>query len=281
MDAGPRLVTDRSFYKDSHPALPGSTRNGGQRLFVDSTMLPRSTSAPARPRRFGRYTALDGLAVLLYLVLPLAVAFLPPGMLAAAATDPAAATFLLNLGIYAVVFVAALLAARRYVARDLRILGTRPWFTIGVLPLMLVAMLIVTVLVVMLAGGVQVSVNQTGLEDMAQQVPWYLTAPLLILIGPFVEEYIFRHLLIGKLSLYVNRWICYTASVLLFAALHIAGREALTFQSLAPYVGLGLVLVFAYAWTANNLMFSYFLHALKNALSVILMYSMDLTSLTR
>ncbi|WP_077489082.1 CPBP family intramembrane glutamic endopeptidase [Sinomonas mesophila] len=244
-------------------------------------MLPRSTSAPVRPRRFGRYTALDGLAVLLYLILPLAAAFLPLGRIAAVAADPTAAVFLLNLGIYAVVFVAALLAARRYVARDLRILGTRPWFTLGILPLMLVAMLIVTVLVVMLSGGVQVSVNQTGLEDMARQVPWYLTAPLLILIGPFVEEYIFRHLLIGKLSLYLNRWICYAASLLLFAALHIAGREAITFQSLAPYLGFGLVLVFAYVWTANNLMFSYFLHALKNALSVVLIYTMDISSLAQ
>ena len=244
-------------------------------------MLPRSPSAPARPQRFGRFTALDALAVLLYLLLPLAVALLPVGRLTALAADPGAGAFLLNLGVYAVVFVVALLAARQYVARDLRILGTRPWFTIGVLPLMLVAMLIVTVLVVMLAGGVQVSVNQTGLEDMTRQVPWYLTAPLLIVIGPFVEEYIFRHLLIGKLSRHVNRWICYTASVLVFAALHIAGREAITFQSLAPYLGLGLVLVFAYVWTANNLMFSYFLHALKNALSVVLMYSLDLSSLTQ
>ena len=53
-----------------------------------------------------------------------------------------------------------------------------------------------------------------------------------------------------------------------------------TFQALAPYLGLGLVLVFAYAWTANNLMFSYSLHALKNLLSVVLIYTVDLSSLT-
>ncbi|GAB4097854.1 type II CAAX endopeptidase family protein [Sinomonas halotolerans] len=235
--------------------------------------------ATARPRRFGRFTVLDALAIVLYLGLPFAVVLVPAESLPGLGSDPLIASYLFNLAVYAVVFVAAMLAARQYVVRDLRILRTRPWFTLGILPLLLVVMLIVTVIVVVMAGGVQVSQNQAGLEEMARRVPWYLTAPLLVLIGPFVEEYIFRHLMIGKLSLYVNRWICYTASVVLFAALHIAGREAITFQTLAPYLGLGLVLVFAYAWTANNLMFSYFLHALKNALSVVLMYSLDISSL--
>jgi membrane protease YdiL (CAAX protease family) len=243
-------------------------------------MLHPTSTQPVKPRRFGRFTAADALAVVLYLGLPLAAAILPLDQLALLRDDPVRGSFLLNVAVYAVVFVAAIIAARHYVARDLRILGTRPWFTAGVLPLLLIAMLIVTVILVMLAGGVQQSVNQAGLEDMTRQVPWYLTAPLLVLIGPFVEEYIFRHLMVGKLSLYLNRWICYAISVALFAALHIAGREAITVQSLAPYLGLGLVLVFAYAWTANNLMFSYFLHALKNLLSVVLMYSMDLGSLT-
>ena len=49
---------------------------------------------------------------------------------------------------------------------------------------------------------------------------------------------------------------------------------------LSSYAPSGLVLVFAYAWTANNLMFSYFLHALKNLLSVVVMYTVDISSLT-
>ncbi|MDQ0258968.1 CPBP family intramembrane glutamic endopeptidase [Sinomonas atrocyanea] len=244
-------------------------------------MLRSPSTSPSTPRRFTRYTPADALAVVLYLGLPFALVFLPFDRVGWLTQDPLVGTYLLNLALYAAVFVAAMVAAGHYVVRDARILATRPWFTLGILPLLLVAMLIVTVIVVSLAGGVEVSVNQTGLQDMTAHVPWYLTAPLLVLIGPFVEEYIFRHLLIGKLSQYINRWICYVASVVLFAALHIAGREAITFQALAPYLGLGLVLVFAYAWTANNLMFSYSLHALKNLLSVVLMYTVDVSSLTR
>ena len=61
-----------------------------------------------------------------------------------------------------------------------------------------------------------------------QQVPAWLMVPLMVVVGPFVEEYIFRHLLIGKLSRRVNIWICCALSVVLFAALHIVGQEALT-----------------------------------------------------
>lgn len=244
-------------------------------------MLRSPSTSPSRPRRFSRYTPADALAVVLYLGLPIALVLLPLDRATLLGQDPLLGSYVLNLALYAAVFIVAMVAARHYVVRDARILATRPWFTLGVLPLLLVAMLIVTVIVVSLAGGVEVSVNQTGLEDMTAHVPWYLTAPLLVLIGPFVEEYIFRHLMIGKLSQYLNRWVCYAASVVLFAALHIAGREAITLQALAPYLALGLVLVFAYAWTANNLMFSYSLHALKNLLSVVLMYTVDISSLTR
>lgn len=260
--------------------MPTDLRNPQCAAFVLTLMLRSSPTSPAKPRRFTRYTPADALAVVLYLGLPLALVFLPLDHLPWLTRDPLLGAYLLNLGVYAAVFVVAILAARHYVARDLRILATRPWFTIGILPLLLVVMLIVTAIVVALAGGVEVSVNQSGLEEMTAHVPCYLTAPLLVLVGPFVEEYIFRHLMIGKLSRYVNRWACYVASVVLFAALHIAGREAMTFQALAPYLALGLVLVFAYAWTANNLMFSYSLHALKNLLSVVLMYTVDISSLT-
>ena len=54
------------------------------------------------------------------------------------------------------------------------------------------------------AGGglrtAQSSENQLGIQGMLQQVPAWLMVPLLVLLGPFVEEYLFRHFLIGKLS---------------------------------------------------------------------------------
>jgi hypothetical protein len=179
----------------------------------------------------------------------------------------------MNLLFYASVGILALLAARRVVGRDLRVLATRPWFTLMMVPAAVIVMMILTAVVVAASGTVATSENQAGLQALMQQVPAWLMVPLLVVVGPFVEEYIFRHLLIGKLSRRINLWVCCGLSVLLFAALHIVGREALTLTVLLPYLAMGATLVFVYVWTGRNLMFSYFVHAAKNLLAVVFIYA--------
>jgi uncharacterized protein len=189
------------------------------------------------------------------------------------APSPAAASYAVNLLFYASVGILALLAARKVVIRDLRVLATRPWFTLLMVPAAVIAMMILTAVVVAANGQVETSANQAGLQALMQQVPAWLMVPLLVVVGPFVEEYIFRHLLIGKLSRRINVWICCALSVVLFAALHIVGQEAVTLTALLPYLAMGATLVFVYMWTGKNLMFSYFVHAAKNLLAVILVYA--------
>ena len=96
---------------------------------------------------------------------------------------------------------------------------------------------------------------------------------MLVVVGPFVEEYIFRHLLIGKLSRRLNIWLCCALSVVVFAGIHIAGQEAITLTALLPYLAMGATLVFVYVWTGQNVMFSYFVHAAKNLLAVVFIYA--------
>ncbi len=187
--------------------------------------------------------------------------------------NPAVASYATNLAFYGVIGLLALAAARRVARRDLRVLATRPWFTLLMVPLAVVAMMILTAVLVAVSGPPQTSANQAGLQALMQQVPAWLMVPLLVIVGPFVEEYIFRHLLIGKLSRKVNVWFCCALSVVLFAALHIVGQEALTLQVLMPYLAMGATLVFVYVWTGKNVMFSYFVHATKNLLAVIFIYA--------
>jgi len=187
--------------------------------------------------------------------------------------NPAAASYAINLIFYGVIGALALTAARRVVRRDLHVLATRPWFTLLMVPASVVAAMILTAVLVALTGPPQTSANQAGLQALMQQVPAWLMVPLLVVVGPFVEEYIFRHLLIGKLSRKLNIWVCSALSVVLFAGLHIVGQEALTLPVLMPYIAMGAVLVFVYVWTGRNLMFSYFVHAAKNLLAVIFIYA--------
>jgi uncharacterized protein len=187
--------------------------------------------------------------------------------------NPAVASYAVNLLFYGTIGVLAVVAARKIAARDLRVLATRPWFTVIMVPLAVVAMMILTAVFVALTGPVPTSVNQAGLQALMQQVPAWLMVPLLVIVGPFVEEYIFRHLLIGKLGRRVNLWFCCALSVVLFAALHIVGQEELTLPVLMPYLAMGAVLVFVYVWAGMNVMFSYFVHASKNLLAVIFIYA--------
>jgi len=233
------------------------------------------TPPPPRPELY-RFSRLDVTAAGLYVAV--AAFFTVAGQLLAPlmlqiSHNPAVASYAVNLLFYGTVGVLAVAAARKIAGRDLRVLATRPWFTVLMIPLAVVAMMILTAVFVALTGPVPTSVNQAGLQALMQQVPAWLMVPLLVIVGPFVEEYIFRHLLIGKLSRRVNVWLCCALSVVLFAALHIVGQEELTLPVLMPYLAMGAVLVFVYVWTGMNLMFSYFVHASKNLLAVVFIYA--------
>jgi membrane protease YdiL (CAAX protease family) len=238
-------------------------------------MPAQRRSAPAPQPELYRFSSLDfatvGLYVGLAVFIALAGQLLLP-LLRQFPLSPAAAAFGVELLFYLSVGALALFAARRVVARDLRVLATRPWFTLLMVPSAVVAMMILTAIVVTAAGGVETSQNQAGLQALMQRVPAWLTAPVLVVIGPFVEEYLFRHLLIGKLSRRVNIWLCCILSTVLFAALHLV-REGITFSALLPYLAMGATLVLVYVWTGKNLMFSYFVHAAKNLLAVIFIYA--------
>ncbi len=231
---------------------------------------------PAPQPQLYRFSPLDFIAVVLYVGLAgffvLAGPLIEP-VLRLVAPTPAAASYAMNLLFYAVVGILAVVAARRVVGRDLRVLATRPWFTLLMVPAAVIAMMILSAIVVAASGSVETSENQAGLQALMQQVPAWLMVPLLVVVGPFVEEFIFRHLLIGKLSRRVNIWVCCVLSVVLFAALHVVGREALTLTVLLPYLAMGAPLVFVYVWTGRNLMFSYFVHAAKNLLAVVFIYA--------
>lgn len=226
--------------------------------------------------RLYRFNALDAVAVAAYVGFTVYFTFAGESverMMLRLFSDPATASYAVNAVFYAAVGVFALASAWRIVGRDIKILGTRPWFTLGMVPLAVVVMLIVTALLVAALGTAQTSENQLGIQGLLQRVPAWLMVPLLVVLGPFVEEYLFRHLLIGKLSQYVNIWICCAISVGVFASIHVVGREGLALSALAPYLGMALVLVAVYVWTGKNLMFSYFVHAAKNLLAVVLIYA--------
>lgn len=231
---------------------------------------------PAPKPELYRFSGLDfttaGLYVTAALFIALAGGLLAP-LLLAISPNPVVRSYAVNLIFYGTIGILGVVAARQVAARDLRVLATRPWFTLLMVPLAVLAMLVLSAVLVALTGPLQTSANQAGLQTLMQQVPAWLMLPLVVVVGPFVEEYIYRHLLIGKLSRTVNIWACCTLSVVVFAGVHVVGQKDLTLQVAVPYLVMGSVLVFVYVWAGKNLMFAYFVHAAKNLLAVIFIYA--------
>jgi membrane protease YdiL (CAAX protease family) len=241
------------------------------------------TGAGSAPRITWRFSAADAVPGVLYLLLAGLFVLLPPTQvpgLDRLLPDPVGRTYLLNLGTYAVLAACAGYAAWTFVVPCVRVLARRPFFTAAMAVLAIVAMLLLTAVLAAMAGPLQPTVNQQGLEALMKSVPAWLMIPVVVLLGPFVEEYIFRHLLIGKLSRHVNVWLCCALSALLFAAVHVLGKEGLTLPALLPYLAMGVTLVGAYLLSGRNLMFSYLVHAGKNLLAVVLIYTLPVELLS-
>ena len=227
---------------------------------------------PWLPYRFTRGDALAGGFYVLFLLL---LSFVPINLpvLSELLPDPLAAAYAINLGFYAVAGFLAFLAARQYINREARILATRPVLTAALIPLGVILTIIASMVGLIITGQAETAVNQEAVQGLVTEMSPWLVVPLVVVLAPFVEEYIFRHLLIGKLSRYWNIWICSILSVLLFASIHIVGKESLTLPVLMPYLATGAVLVGMYVWAGNNFMLSYGVHAAKNLLSVVLIYA--------
>lgn len=221
-----------------------------------------------------RFTRADG-AALGYYVVALLLLTVTPAALAVTAVipDPVLASYAVNFTFYLVGAVLAFAAARSYVVRETRILATRPWLTLGVIPMSVVAMLVATMILVLLTGPPQTAVNQEAAQSLLVSVSPWLVVPLFVVLAPFVEEYIFRHLLIGKLSRRWNLWVCCLLSLLLFSGIHVVGEAEFSLPVLVPYLAMGAVLVGVYIWAGNNFMLSYAVHAAKNLLAVVITYA--------
>lgn len=133
-------------------------------------------------------------------------------------------------------------------------------------------------LVMALTGAEQdVSANQAGIEAMLQAAPFWAALLVLGLLAPLVEEYIFRHLLIGKLSRHLNIWFCAVISVVPFAFLHVsselfAGDMQAVLMTVVPYLTMSIVFTLAYIFSGRSLLFVWLLHAFNNCMAVTLQY---------
>lgn len=92
-----------------------------------------------------------------------------------------------------------------------------------------------------------------------------LSIILLCLMGPLVEEIVFRHIMIGQLSLRIPVWICTIISIAIFVFLHSSN-----IYEWYVYLPLTLALTAIYLGFNKSIAHSYALHLFNNLLGVFI-----------
>ncbi|GAA1140252.1 CPBP family intramembrane glutamic endopeptidase [Nesterenkonia lutea] len=255
-------------------------------------------ASPPRARRGqrdsepGRFTWSDLIAVLAYVVVMLVggvslLGLVPPfsTMLGSGIEEEVQqAQFLLNVVGYGLIFALAIAFSAKAFWRSVKAFGYLWWLKLLLVPVAWVGTLILTALVVFgLGGEPETSENQLAIEGMLQYVPFLAAVVVMGLLGPYVEEYFFRHLLIGKLSRFINIWICGVISVITFPLLHFIPALVtmlispgmatdLTIVSVVPYLVMGSVFTLAYILTGRSLVYAWLLHAFNNVMALVMAY---------
>lgn len=185
-----------------------------------------------------------------------------------------AAMFGVNLIAYVVLFTGAMIMAFKTLKDSARTFGYNPWAKWFMVPGAWFGSLMVTATVLALLGAAVKSENQLAIEGMTREVPFTTMFFVVAVMGPLVEEYIFRHLLIGKLSRKINVWVCVLISIVLFAGMHFVGSGSFDITSAIPYVTLGTVISVAYVLAGKSLAYSYMLHFFNNAVALTVQYTL-------
>jgi len=186
-----------------------------------------------------------------------------------------AALFGVNMILYTVFFVLAMIQCGPQFFESFATMRYYPWAKWLMLPGGWLLTIIASAVITMIAGGPQVSANQQALEGMTGAVPFPVMFVTTALFGPFVEEYIFRHLLIGKLSRKLNIWLCAGISTVLFASIHFANAGGISsVAEVLPYVMLGLLMSVAYILSGKSLAYSYMLHVVNNGIALVVVYTL-------
>ncbi|MDO5633598.1 MAG: type II CAAX endopeptidase family protein [Micrococcus sp.] len=182
--------------------------------------------------------------------------------------------FMSNFVSYTLVTLIMTAVAWRPLMRSLGVFATGAWWKLLLLPGIWFANVVLNVLIFTLLEQPDTSANQAALEAMSTAAPPLLMIIMTVLFAPLVEEYLFRHLLVGKLSRYLNVWVCGVVSIVLFASLHFMST-GFRFNPLemVPYLTLATAITVSYILFHRSFAFAVILHMVNNAIALAVLYS--------
>ncbi|XNY99889.1 CPBP family intramembrane glutamic endopeptidase [Micrococcus luteus] len=181
--------------------------------------------------------------------------------------------FTMNLVSYVIITTIVAVVAWRPFVRSLGVFRHGTWWKLALLPATWFACIVVNVVLLSLVGRAAQSANQASLEEMTAAAPPALMVLMTVVMAPLVEEYLFRHLLIGKLSRYLNVWVCAAVSIVTFVLLHFAGTGGqFDVVETVPYLTLAVAITVSYILMGRSFGYAVLLHMVNNGIAVAVLY---------
>lgn len=177
-----------------------------------------------------------------------------------------------NTVLYGITGIILLAVSWRPFIQSFRWFATWWWLKILLLPVIWLATLMLTSVVLVLSGqDAEISANQEVVQEAAGESSLLVSILILGLVGPFVEEYIFRHVLIGKLGRWIPTWVTVPISIIAFTLLHFIGDPNMSFVTVLPYLSMAIAFTAVYLLSKKSFAYAWLSHAFNNVMSVLLM----------
>ncbi len=115
--------------------------------------------------------------------------------------------------------------------------------------------------------------NQATLEGAMDAKPSIFVIASICVLGPIIEEYVFRYAIMNKLLAGTNRYVAAVIATIIFAFVHIGFAQMFsleighTIHLYLMYLPVSIVLSFIYA-REDNLLYPVIFHIFSNSLSV-------------
>lgn len=112
-------------------------------------------------------------------------------------------------------------------------------------------------------------VNQATIIEMLSSSGLVFTLLSAIIVGPIVEELVFRKALFGLIK---HKYVALVSSSVIFGFIHVSGENSflVSLYQVIPYISLGFVFGFLYLKHEKNIVIPIVVHMLSNLISIVL-----------
>ena len=179
--------------------------------------------------------------------------------------------------LYVALFLLGVWAWRHELAGQARRIAARKRWAAGVLALGLVAEMVLGTagglasqwLAQVVPQGSQALTNDSNIAAVLTVYPAIVIIAVLGVMGPVVEEVVFRQVLIPLIGGLTRPWVGVVVSSVLFGMLHMSSFQVSEWIGIIPHVCFGLVAGTMFVRTGNNLLFPATLHVLTNLSGIV------------